>query len=154
VRPRLRPQLRAAARRGPAVGHPDPPGGRRAYLGGSAPDALEQTVETDEDAELDAQLEQAVHDHDAPGGQHQVEEPDLLDPPTDEIPVVPVAAADVEPVRPRRRRVPRTPAAGSEVVSSTTVVQDAPGEVTDDATETVLSPARPARPRRTRKDQP
>ncbi len=33
-----------------------------AYLGGEAPEALEQTVESEEDAALDAQLEQASHD--------------------------------------------------------------------------------------------
>jgi branched-chain amino acid transport system ATP-binding protein len=34
-----------------------------AYLGGEAPEALEQTQETEEDAELDAELEHAVHEH-------------------------------------------------------------------------------------------
>jgi branched-chain amino acid transport system ATP-binding protein len=37
-----------------------------AYLGGEAPEALEQTHETDEDAALEAQLEGAVHGHDEP----------------------------------------------------------------------------------------
>jgi branched-chain amino acid transport system ATP-binding protein len=117
-----------------------------AYLGGSAPDALEQTVETDEDAELDAQLEHAVHEHDAPGSDGHHEQPDALDPPTDEIPVVPVAAADVpdQPLRPRRRRVPRVPSEGSEVVADAAA---------PDMTKTVLTPSQP-RPRRTRKDQP
>ncbi len=34
-----------------------------AYLGGEAPEALEQTQETDEDAELDALTEKAAHQH-------------------------------------------------------------------------------------------
>ena len=36
-----------------------------AYLGGEAPEALEQTHETEEDEELDRLTEQAVHEHDA-----------------------------------------------------------------------------------------
>ncbi len=34
-----------------------------AYLGGAAPEALEQTHETDEDAALDAELEHAAEEH-------------------------------------------------------------------------------------------
>jgi branched-chain amino acid transport system ATP-binding protein len=135
-----------------------------AYLGGSAPDALEQTVETEEDAELDAQLEQAVHElpHTSADAQGEVgtdrevdEGPavgDPLDPPTDEFPVVAgahAAGTSGDPsLRPRRRRIPRSPLAGSEVVT------DAPAETATEATDTALMPARPARPRRTRRDLP
>jgi branched-chain amino acid transport system ATP-binding protein len=46
-----------------------------AYLGGEAPEALEQTQETEEDAELDSLTEQAIrHHHDEPV-EEEVEEP-------------------------------------------------------------------------------
>ena len=57
-----------------------------AYLGGEAPEALEQTQETEEDAELDRITEQAaLHHHDAP-------------------PVADEEEIEEEPAAPRRRR--------------------------------------------------
>ena len=80
-----------------------------AYLGGEAPEALAQTTETEEDAELDALTEQAVHQHDEPsvvrapapprrrssGGRTVVAEVPADDAPTDALAV---------PLRPKRRR--------------------------------------------------
>jgi branched-chain amino acid transport system ATP-binding protein len=52
-----------------------------AYLGGEAPEALEQTQETEEDAELDRLTEQAVHHHDEVGEQAEPEpEPEAAAP--------------------------------------------------------------------------
>jgi ABC-type sulfate/molybdate transport systems ATPase subunit len=134
-----------------------------AYLGGSAPDALEQTVETAEDAELDAQLEHAVHEHDVHehDGHEQDAEPqvdqapvvrapsrsarrDLVpaDPPTDELPLPAGAPAAEQSLRPRRRRVPAAQAGGSQLVGEG-VPERAPAESTD----TLTAPARPARKR-------
>ncbi len=128
-----------------------------AYLGGEAPEALEQTQETEEDAELDAELEQAAHSHQYHGapadevedptaelevaapevmaprrrraGARRLAPPHRFEPSTDEIPVVDAPLADdlfgsdtvpaepaavmapsTAPLRPRRRRVPITPA--------------------------------------------
>lgn len=147
-----------------------------AYLGGEAPEALEQTQETEEDAALDAELEQATHHHDGsaaadwsaddavygdgvyddgapadevedPTAQFEVPAPEAVaprrrragarrlapphrfEPSTDEIPVVDAPLADdlfggdtvpaepaaempppTAPLRPRRRRVPISPA--------------------------------------------
>jgi branched-chain amino acid transport system ATP-binding protein len=47
-----------------------------AYLGGEAPEALEQTHETDEDAELDRLTDEAVHAHE----HHEVEEEPVEEP--------------------------------------------------------------------------
>lgn len=84
-----------------------------AYLGGEAPEALAQTTETEEDAELDALTEQAVHQHDEPSvvrapaatpapprrrssaGRTVVAEVPADDAPTDALAV---------PLRPKRRR--------------------------------------------------
>ncbi len=87
-----------------------------AYLGGEAPEALEQTQETDEDAALEAELEQAVHhhhhEHDAAGVAHGGHDGhdgvavladgaagDEVEDPTSQLEV-----AAPEPVAPRRRR--------------------------------------------------
>jgi branched-chain amino acid transport system ATP-binding protein len=67
-----------------------------AYLGGEAPDALAATVETAEDAALDAQLEDVVAHHD--DTHHAPDD----DPPTDVLPVAPVQADD-DVLRPKRR---------------------------------------------------
>ena len=87
-----------------------------AYLGGEAPDALEATVETEEDAALEHQLEDAVLHHDslpdhaaedaAPdpssNGRYAPAEPPAAEPPTEELPVVPVESEE-HLLRPRRR---------------------------------------------------
>jgi branched-chain amino acid transport system ATP-binding protein len=73
-----------------------------AYLGGEAPDALAATVETAEDAALDAQLEDVVAHHD--DTHHAPDD----DPPTDVLPVAPVQADD-DVLRPKRRAQQRRP---------------------------------------------
>jgi branched-chain amino acid transport system ATP-binding protein len=71
-----------------------------AYLGGEAPEALEATHETDEDAELDHQLEDAVAHHDDVH-HDDVDDDDLEDAPTEVL--APVPDADDDVLRPKRR---------------------------------------------------
>jgi branched-chain amino acid transport system ATP-binding protein len=73
-----------------------------AYLGGEAPEALAATEETAEDAALDAQLHDAVDQHD--GGWSDQDEP-----PTEVLETVPAA----EPLRPKRRRAASRPSTAS-----------------------------------------
>ncbi|MCW2666025.1 MAG: amino acid/amide transporter ATP-binding protein 1, family [Frankiales bacterium] len=81
-----------------------------AYLGGEAPDALEATQETEEDAALDAQLEAQVHAAGAP-------EPDAL-----------AAQPEREPVAgaPRTRRKPTAAAGESATRTRRTMRKDTP----------------------------
>ena len=92
-----------------------------AYLGGEAPDALEQTVETEEDAELDALTGQAVAEHGAPAtpvSPSRRRRPAAVDDsPTEEIAV---------PLRPKRRTAAATtrkPAARKATTSPPTTSQ-------------------------------
>ncbi len=68
-----------------------------AYLGGEAPEALEQTQETEEDAELDRLTEQAAQHHDDPS-----------------VPAPEVAAPAPQPARRRRPAASATAAAGED----------------------------------------
>ena len=91
-----------------------------AYLGGEAPEALEQTQETDEDAELDRLTEQAVLHHE--------DEPPADEPPTEVLEVQPApaaktprrraaaaaASANGERLRPKKRAAPRRKAAAAQ----------------------------------------
>ena len=84
-----------------------------ADLGGEAPEALEQTHETEEDAALDAELERAAHAHDVV--EPQSEEYDEAEPVLEVEP-------EPEPVvaRPRRRRVPATAVAPTHAIDPVT----------------------------------
>jgi len=101
-----------------------------AYLGGEAPEALEQTRETDDDAALDAQLEHAVEEHDVLG-----------DAPVEEVAPrrrprrVPAAAPAVEVeveaeveeptrIRPKRRATSRRTTTDSTAVLPRTGTED------------------------------
>jgi branched-chain amino acid transport system ATP-binding protein len=72
-----------------------------AYLGGEAPEALEATEETAEDAELDAQLGHRADYHHGP-----VDDVDAADAPTE---VLELGDDDTARPRPRRRRKSTTP---------------------------------------------
>ena len=84
-----------------------------AYLGGEAPEALEATTETEEDAELDRLTEQAVLQHEEP-----VEDEVADDGSYDDDPVEGEVAADPEAEEPatptRRRRIAAARAAGED----------------------------------------
>ncbi len=87
-----------------------------AYLGGEAPEALEQTQETEEDAELDRLTEQAAKHHDDPS----VPAPELAEP---------------EPTPARRRRTAAAAAATSDAPERIRPKKRAPRKraaVTDD----------------------
>jgi branched-chain amino acid transport system ATP-binding protein len=76
-----------------------------AYLGGEAPEALEATQETEEDAALDAQLEQAVHGHDEVPAVEESEPVAVSSAPAARRRrAAATATADGERLRPRRRR--------------------------------------------------
>ena len=126
-----------------------------AYLGGEAPEALEQTQETEEDAALDAELEHATHAHavELEHGAH-AEDDDLLEEPTPAF----VAAPPAPVVRPRRRRV-RTVSPEEHAVEPVTdeiPVVDAPladelfaanGNAGEAPQTAAFAPARPRRRR-------
>jgi branched-chain amino acid transport system ATP-binding protein len=115
-----------------------------AYLGGEAPEALEQTHETDEDAELDTLTEHAVHEHEHEHehDRHRFEEPE------------PEPAAETEskyaPERPAAARA----AARRRRAAAARAVDDAPTEVLE--TPAPLRPKKRASSRRApsrRKDE-
>ena len=112
-----------------------------AYLGGEAPEALEQTQETEEDAALDAELEQAAHAHELvaePEHEAYVDDEPALELEPEPEPAPPVVA------RPRRRRVPTAPAHGFDPVTDEIPVVEAP------VLEEPAEPAATLRPRRRR----
>ena len=84
-----------------------------AYLGGEAPEALEQTQETEEDAALDSQLEQVVHGD----AGHAAFAPSAAPDETTELPAVDPAPAAAPRAAPAKRAKARATAAESKVAA-------------------------------------